>query len=281
MGKGIDEKEIVLRANYLPFLECINDDGTSTFNRMEGFTDFGESKNPEEHDSAYVDEITKRTNIISYSSSFGYTFEEYEKHPVHEEIIKIEENEVVGKGAVRRVIVVNMNTVTGSGSGKLKAMARIRPYTIIPDSSAANQGVMTHSGNFKSNGEKEDIFVTANASDDLQTQINELNADSGWIQITTNSNGGEAWYRKCGKTVEFRCGVVLLDSNVTEWNICTLPVGYRPSTMIVTGVATVTQNGNLYRMQISTDGVVRILSSNETGLPYQQTYQIHACFLVD
>ena len=48
MGKGIDEKEIVLRANYLPFLECINDDGTSTFNRMEGFTDFGESKNPEE-----------------------------------------------------------------------------------------------------------------------------------------------------------------------------------------------------------------------------------------
>lgn len=183
MGKGIDEREIVLRANYLPFLECINDDGTSTFNRMEGFTDFGESKNPEEHDSAYVDEITKRTNIISYSSSFGYTFEEHKGQPVHEEIIKIEENEVVGKGAVRRVIVVNMNTVTGSGSGKLRAMARIRPYTIIPDSSAANQGVMTHSGNFKSNGEKEDIFVTANANDNWQT-----------VEIDTSSTASTVSY---------------------------------------------------------------------------------------
>lgn len=183
MGKGIDEKEIVLRANYLPFLECISDDGTSTFNRMEGFTSFGESKNPEEHESAYVDETTKRTNIISYSSSFGYTFEEYENHPVHEEIIKIEGNEVTGKGAVRRVIVVNINTSTGSGNGKLKAMARIRPYTIIPGSSAEGQGVMTHSGNFKSNGEKEDIFVTANVSDDWQT-----------VEIDTSSTASTVSY---------------------------------------------------------------------------------------
>lgn len=169
MGKGIDKANIVQRADYVPFLECINDDGTSVFHRMEGFTDFGESKNPEEHESAFVDETTKRTNVISYSSSYGYTFEERTGIPAQEEILKIENDEVVGKEAVRRVIVVNMNTATGSGNGKLKAMARIRYYTIIPDSSAANQGLMTHSGNFKSNGEKEDIYVASTVGDDWQT----------------------------------------------------------------------------------------------------------------
>ena len=118
-------------------------------------------------------------------------------------------------------------------------------------------------------------------SDDLQTQINDLNADSGWIRATTNSSGGEAWYRKCGKTVEFRCAVVLLDSGITEWDFCTLPEGCRPSAKIVTGVATVSQNDNLYKMQISKSGVVTIFTSNETGLPIRSTYMIHACFLTD
>lgn len=177
MGKGIDGKNFVQRADYLPFLECIDSDGVSTFHRMEGFTDFGESKNPKEITSAYVDETTERTNIIGYSSSFGYTFEQYLGQPTQEEIIKIEEGELIGKDAVRRVIVVNMNTVTGLGSGALTATARIRPYTIIPDSSASNQGCMTHSGNFKSNGEKEEIQVTAENSD--------------WLTVTIRSGGAE------------------------------------------------------------------------------------------
>ena len=122
-------------------------------------------------------------------------------------------------------------------------------------------------------------------SDDLQTQIDNLNAmteDSGWIQAyMSNVSGGEAWYRKCGKMVELRCDGVLLNSGITKLDICTLPEGYRPSKMAVTGVATAAQNGNVYSMQISTDGIVSVLSPNETALPDHQTYQIHACFLVD
>lgn len=93
---------------------------------------------------------------------------------------------------------------------------------------------------------------------------------------TTTQNGITFTYNSDGSVT---CnGTATADTNYRY--IITLPEGYRPSKMAVTGVATAAQNGNVYSMQISTDGIVSVLSPNETALPDHQTYLIHACFLI-
>jgi len=106
-------------------------------------------------------------------------------------------------------------------------------------------------------------------------------SDSGWIQIKINASGGEAWYRKYGKVVELRCAAVLLDSDLNEWTVCTLPDGYRPSAMDVEGVARIFSGHEVYKMTVSEDGNVSISSHSGETLPYRTTYSVHACFLVD
>lgn len=162
MGKGIDGKKLVKRTEKLAFMEVINSKGTSTFERMEGFTDMSFSKNAKEYSRGYVDEDTDRTDVTGYSESISYTLDRYSEQAVIEEIVRITEDELTGSDAVRRVVVVDMTTATGD-----TASARVRPYTIIPDSNGGSRDCMTYSGNLKSNGEKED--VTATTTDDWQT----------------------------------------------------------------------------------------------------------------
>lgn len=162
MGKGIDGKKLVKRSEKLAFMEIIGTDGKSTFERMEGFTDMSFSKNAKEYSRGYVDEDTDRTDVTGYAESISYTLDRYSGQPAAEEIVKITEDELTGSDAVRRIVVVDMTTATST-----TASARIRPYTVVPDSNGGSRDCMTYSGNLKSNGEKEDITVTT--ADDWQT----------------------------------------------------------------------------------------------------------------
>ena len=108
-------------------------------------------------------------------------------------------------------------------------------------------------------------------SDDLQTQINELNADSGWTRMTISGGNGELYYRKCGKTVELKGSASPNADN--EWTVCTLPDGYRPSTA---SVDVIVMGNSPRKLSISTQGVVTV--SNVTA---HEAISLHAYFLVD
>lgn len=162
MGKGIDGKKLVKRSEKLAFMEVIGTDGKTTYERMEGFTDMNYAKNAKEYSRGYVDEDTDRTDVTGYAESISYTLDRYSGQAAAEEIVKITEDELTGSDAVRKIVVVDMTTATGT-----TASARIRPYTVVPDSNGGSRDCMTYSGNFKSNGEKEDITVTT--ADDWQT----------------------------------------------------------------------------------------------------------------
>lgn len=159
MGKGIDGKKLVKRSELVSFMEVIPKTGESTFVRMEGFTDITISKNPKEYSRQYVDEETERTDVSGYNESISYTLDRYNGHAAAEEIIAITENERTGADAVRRIITVDMTTGTGDNTGTITAVARIRPYTIVPDSIGDSTDCLTYSGSFKSNGTMEEIMV--------------------------------------------------------------------------------------------------------------------------
>lgn len=159
MGKGIDGKKLVERSEQIAFMEVISKGGTSDFIRMEGFTDLTRSKNSKEYSRQYVDEESERTDVSGYSESISYTLDRYDGHAVTDEIVRITENELTGTDAVRRIIVVDKRTSAGDETGTITATARIRPYTIVPDSIGDSTDCLTYSGNFKSNGTLETIKV--------------------------------------------------------------------------------------------------------------------------
>ncbi|MDE6020171.1 MAG: hypothetical protein K2H01_04115 [Ruminococcus sp.] len=117
----------------------------------------------------------------------------------------------------------------------------------------------------------EDDAYEPYTTDDLQAQINALAEDSGWIRMMISSGNGELYYRKYGKMVELKGSISPNGSD--EWNVCTLPGGYRPSTTSVD----VTVIGNSPRnLSISTQGIITV-----SGVVAHELIKVHACFLVD
>jgi hypothetical protein len=94
----------------------------------------------------------------------SYSFDEIEGDAVHSDLIKIEENELVGSGAVREIVIVYLNREAGT-EGTFEA--RKRSFSVVPDSSGDSTDAMTHSGTFKANGES--VCGTATSTDGWQT----------------------------------------------------------------------------------------------------------------
>lgn len=170
MGKGINGLHLVKRSEKVSFLEVIGEDGSSTYHRMQGFTNMEFSHNTKEHTRQYVDEDFERTDTVGHSKSVGYEFEHYKDDPALEEIVKITESEATGLDAVRNIVTVDMTTKTNLTSGTYSADATIRPYAIVPGSEGGSTECMTYSGDFKSRGTEEKVKVSS--------------MDNNWLTIT-------------------------------------------------------------------------------------------------
>lgn len=189
MGKGINGLHLVKRSEKLSFLEVIGSDGSSTYHRMEGFTNMDFSHNSKKHTRQHVDEDFERTDTVGHSKSISYEFEHYKNHPVLEEIVKITDNEATGLDAVRNIVTVDMTTKTNLTPGTYSADATIRPYTIAPSSEGGNTECMTYSGDFESNGPEEKVKISSMNDDWLTITIPELEAKtvSALSETTTAS----------------------------------------------------------------------------------------------
>lgn len=170
MGKGIDNLHLVKRSEKMSFLEVKDVSGTSTYHRMEGFTNMEFSHNTKEHTRQFVDEDFERTDTVGHSKSVSYEFEHFKDNPALEEIVKITENEVIGLDAVRNIVTVDMTTKNLSTGSTYTADATIRPYAVVPGSDGGSTECMTYSGDFKSRGAEEKIKVSS--------------MDKDWLTIT-------------------------------------------------------------------------------------------------
>lgn len=157
MGKNLSKSNLVTRPKKLAFWKL----PSGTYQRMEGFTDLSYSQNPKEYSRQYVDEEFERTDIVGYSPSISYNFDQYTGNEVLADIVKITENEYIGSLAKRSIVTVDL-----SGGGTT-ASAKMREYTVIPDSSGNSTDCLTYSGTFKTNGDLIDCSVVS--TDDWQT----------------------------------------------------------------------------------------------------------------
>ena len=157
MGKNLRYGNLVTRPKKLAFWQLPN----GSFQRMEGFTDLSYSQNPKEYSRQYVDEEFERTDIVGYAPSISYSFDRYTGNEVLEDIVKITENEYIGDLMKRTIVTVDLST------GGAVSPAKMRDYSVIPDTNGDTTDCLTYSGNFKAKGLL--IDCTATSNDDWQT----------------------------------------------------------------------------------------------------------------
>lgn len=136
----------------------------ATYHRMQGFTDMSKSLNPKEYSRQYVDEYFEQTDVVGFSPSIAYGFDQYKGNAVHDELVKLSDNEAIGTDAVRTIVIVDFTKETAN-TGEYLATAR--EFSVIPDSEGGSMDAYTYSGTFKVKGDK--IEGTATSTDDWQT----------------------------------------------------------------------------------------------------------------
>ena len=137
--------------------------GAVTYHRMKGFTDISTSKNPKEYSRQYVDEYFEETDVTGYSPSISYGFDQYVGDPVHADLVKISDDELLGQDAVRSIVMVDMSAELTDG----KYAAIKRDFSVIPDSEGDSMDAYTYSGNMKVKGGK--VAGQATITDDTLT----------------------------------------------------------------------------------------------------------------
>lgn len=161
MGKGLNDSELILRDGKLAFYGKTT---ATSYDRMEGFTQLSTSLSPQEYTRKYIDERSERTDTTGMTRAKAFAFDRYKGNPIHDDIAKIADDEIIGSDALRTIIVADMCTLDEAGT---TADAFKRDYTVVPDTYGDGTDALTYSGNFKANGEKENIKVTS--SDNWQT----------------------------------------------------------------------------------------------------------------
>jgi hypothetical protein len=155
--------KVVKRNEKLAFYGVKGAGGAETFHRMKGFTDISGSKNPIEYTRRYVDEAFEQSDVVGYSPSFSYGFDQHADNPVHDDIIQIHTDELVMGEAVRSLIFVDMS---GEGvDGEYPAIKR--DFAVVADTEGGSTDAYTYTGTLKVKGER--AAGTVSSADNWQT----------------------------------------------------------------------------------------------------------------
>lgn len=155
-----NKQKLVGRHKRLAFMKT--DD--TTYTRMTGFTSLGDSKEAKEYSRQYVDEQTERTDVVGYAAGIGYEFDRHTNTPVHTKLATIADDEIVGTDAQVDIVVVDLFE---EGATDTSAPARLRTYSVIPDSSGDGTDALQYSGDLKAASEI--AKGTATTTDKWQT----------------------------------------------------------------------------------------------------------------
>ena len=154
---------LVNRDDKVAFMETT---GTPSpkFTRMTKFTTFSQSKNPTEYSRRYVDEHFEQVDVVGYSPSISYAFDQHSENPVHESIAKVHDEELIGDAALRTVVVVDLSAESET-SGSFAATKRT--YAVIPDTEGDSTDAYTYSGTLRAKSEV--VVGTATSADGWET----------------------------------------------------------------------------------------------------------------
>lgn len=146
-------RKLVKRADKVAFMKI-----DEKYSRMQGFTGMSTNKNPKEYTRQYVDAIFETTDIVGISASIDFNFDQYIGDPVHDKLVDLIDNEVIGTDAVVEILVVDFTKKSGSGYE-----ARTRKYAVIPNTEGGSLDAYTYEGTFRVNGSTK--FGIAQATD--------------------------------------------------------------------------------------------------------------------
>lgn len=157
--------KLIKRHEKVAYYGVKDSDGNIVFRRMCGFTKMDTSKNPVEYTRRYIDESFEQTDVVAFSPSIAFSFDRYSENPVHDDIVSLSENEVLGTDAVRSIVIADVTTKDESGA----VSAVKRDFSVMVESEGNSLDAYTLSGTMNTKGEK--IFGKAMLSEDLSTLV--------------------------------------------------------------------------------------------------------------
>ena len=155
--------KLVTRNKKVAFMN-VSTTGVANFLRMTKFTEISKSKNPTEYSRTYVDEDGEVTDVTGYSEEISYAFDLHEGNLVHEKIVDITDNEKVSDAALVQILQVDFTKAVEGGYE-----ARLRTYSVVPDTEGDSTDAYTYSGTFKKNGNMTIGVATMNADNTVAT----------------------------------------------------------------------------------------------------------------
>lgn len=158
--------KIVKRSDKVAFY-AVNSEDDAKFHRMKGFTEISLSKNPKEYSRQYIDEEFERTDVVGYSTSLSYGFDQHEGDAVHDDLVKIHDGELLASDAVRSIVIVDFTKSAEGEDGKF--FARKRDFSVIPDGEGSSTDAYTYTGTFKTAGDT--VSGRASSNDGWQTCV--------------------------------------------------------------------------------------------------------------
>lgn len=139
---------------------------SETFGRMKGFTALTTNKNPREYTRQYVDQSSEITDVVGISTSMDFTFDQFQGNEVHEKLVVIIDDELLGDDAVVSILVVDFTKPVNEENPTEYAAVK-RDFVVVPGTEGDNLDAYSYSGTFKAKGEKE--LGTATSTDDWET----------------------------------------------------------------------------------------------------------------
>ena len=155
--------KLVNRHDKVAYYGVTDTDGNVVYHRMCGFTKMDTSKNPVEYSRRYIDESFEQTDVVAFSPSISFAFDRYSGNPVHEDIVKLSDNEILGTDAVRSIVVADISTKNENG----ECSAIMRDFSVMVENEGNSTDAYTLSGTMSTKGEK--VFGKAVLSEDAQT----------------------------------------------------------------------------------------------------------------
>ncbi len=155
--------KIVKRSDKLAFFGVKEAGGATIYYRMKGFSEISTKKNPLEYSRQYVDEEFEQSDVVGYSPSISYAFDQFLDDPVHKDLVSIAENELLGDSAVRSILMVDLSQADETGS----CPAVKRDFSVILDTEGNSMDAYTYSGTMKVKGEK--VFGHAVSTDEWES----------------------------------------------------------------------------------------------------------------
>ena len=138
-------QELVKRNGKVAYMD-VSTTTIANFLRMTKFTEISKAKNATEYSRTYVDEDGEVTDVTGYSEEISYAFDLYKGNLVHQRLVNITDNELTGNDALVKILQVDFSKPVGSGYE-----ARLRTYSVVPDTEGDSTDAYTYSGAFRKN----------------------------------------------------------------------------------------------------------------------------------